>query len=81
MRIYTVYDKIAEESGPLFIQKSDSTARRAFRSMIKDEKLRREEYELRYLGDYDTEKSVIQARKTPYTIDLIYEEEEVKNEK
>jgi len=36
VNIYTIYDNVAEEAGPIFEAKNDGTARRAFKRMIED---------------------------------------------
>lgn len=53
VNIYSVYDKLAEEAGPLFEQKNDATAMRAYKRLFSDEKASRLEYKLLFLGTFN----------------------------
>jgi len=53
--LYTVYDKVAKESGPIFQAHNDQVAMRSFSQMPIDEKVKGD-FELIKLGEYDTEK-------------------------
>jgi hypothetical protein len=54
-RLYTVFDKVAEEAGPIFQAKNDGVALRNFGSILQSQGLNPEDYKLLYLADYDTE--------------------------
>lgn len=50
MRLYTVYDKLAEESGPLFEAKNDTVALRMFDGINFPGE--RDHYKLLFIGTY-----------------------------
>ena len=55
MRIYTIYDTIAEESGPLFEARNDFIARRIFNNMNEESfppGATRQDFKLLKLGSY-----------------------------
>ena len=55
--IYTIYDKVSEECGPVFQAKNDLVAVRMFKSMVNDNpNIPVDEYEVYCLGEFDTEK-------------------------
>lgn len=49
MSLYTVYDRLAQESGPVFEAKNDAVAMRGFRKMLGDS-INPEEYRLLKIG-------------------------------
>lgn len=53
LNIYTVYDKVAEEAGPLFQAVNDGIALRNYRNMQIPESLKND-YSLYRIGTYDT---------------------------
>lgn len=53
MLLYCVYDKIAEEAGPIFCAANEGVAMRQFRRLM-GEAVDVEDYQLLYLGSYDT---------------------------
>lgn len=53
LNIYTVYDKVAEEAGPLFQAVNDGIALRNYRNMQIPESLKND-YSLHRIGTYDT---------------------------
>ncbi len=56
VNIYTIYDKIAEECGPIFQAKNDKVACRACDSMISESCGNCvSDYQLWCLGEFDTE--------------------------
>lgn len=62
MKLYVIYDKVAEESGPLFQAKNDETAKRQFIGMIKHEKvLSPGDYNLHCVGYYDHANMVLES--------------------
>lgn len=52
MRLYTIYDRAAEESGPVFPAKNDSVARRGYMAAI-DGSTAHYDFDLYYIGDYN----------------------------
>lgn len=56
MQVYTIYDKVARESGPLFTAKNDSVAWRQFHNAITGKvEVDEHEYQLLKLGTYTTD--------------------------
>ncbi len=53
--IFTIYDKVAQEAGPIFQAKNLYVAMRYVNEMIKDNKINLSEYDLVRLGTFDTE--------------------------
>jgi hypothetical protein len=53
--LYTVYDKVAEEAGPVFQAKNDGVALRNFQGILQSQHLNPDDYKLIYLADYDSE--------------------------
>ncbi len=57
VNIYTIYDKVAEECGPVFQAKNDLVAVRMLKSMVSENpNIPVDEYEVYCLGEFDTEK-------------------------
>lgn len=52
MRMYVVYDSLAEEAGPIFTAPNDKVAHRQFKNVL-DKVLVKEEYKLFFLGEFD----------------------------
>ena len=55
--LYTIWDRVAEEAGPIICAKNDAVAVRNFRNYTKD--VREDEYRLYRVGEYDNEKVMI----------------------
>ncbi|WNK15119.1 MAG: nonstructural protein [Microvirus sp.] len=51
--VYAIFDRLAEESGPLFTAKNDAVAVRSFRIATAESKA--EEHMLYIVGEYDTD--------------------------
>lgn len=57
VNIYTIYDKVAEECGPVFQAKNDMVANRMIDSMVRENpNIVLDEYDVYCLGEFDTEK-------------------------
>ena len=55
VRIYTIFDKVAEEAGPFFTAKNDGVAGRQFRQLMASNGVERpEEFKLLFLGSFDS---------------------------
>jgi hypothetical protein len=75
MRLYVIYDKVAQESGPLFSAVNDGVAIRNFRGILKDvTAVDKDSYRLFFIGTYDNVKMNL-VESMP---DEIYFESEVK---
>lgn len=68
MNIYTVYDKVAEESGPLFEQVNDGCAMRAYRKLFSNGEASELEYKLLFLGTIDKKTARIKLIDIPQEI-------------
>lgn len=81
VRLYTIHDKVALESGPIFQTKNGSVARRQFVNMMKSENVYNpEDYQLLEVGVYDTDTSVIDAHEVPELIMAGYKAMSIKND-
>lgn len=59
-RLYSVYDKVAEEYGAPFIAKNDAIASRLYQVPFKrEQELRRTDFRLCYVGKFDAERGVL----------------------
>ncbi len=62
INIYTIYDKLAKESGPLFQAKNDQVAFRQFQTQLKDIKnIQVQDFELLNIAEYDNENCQLQS--------------------
>lgn len=61
MQVYTIRDRLAKESGPVFESKNNNTALRFYRSGLAAQKLPESEYELYRIGaiDHETDRFVV----------------------
>lgn len=60
MKLFSVYDRKAEEFGPLFEAKNEDVAIRQFKNMLSSERmLSPEDYNLYCFGEFDREKGHI----------------------
>lgn len=69
MRIYALYDRVAEECGPVWAAKSDAVAVRNARNSLKEARL--DEWFLYCLGSFDPEKVelvAIKAAQVPLSV-------------
>ncbi len=56
VNVYTIYDKVACEAGPIFQAKNDGVAFRCFMSLVKDSHASNPtDYDVYCLGQFDTE--------------------------
>lgn len=85
-RLYTIFDKIADDAGPLFGAKNDDVAKRQFRNFIKESnnnpsgiKINIDEYSLVYVGDFDTTRMTLTSIDRPVVLNVMYGDKE--NEK
>lgn len=69
MNLYVIFDRVAEESGPVFEAKNDGTASRAARDLVVTAKGASPiEFQLLMLGTIDHEKNVINALPAPQDV-------------
>ena len=75
VNIYTIYDVVAKECGPIFQSKNHDVAVRAFRSLISDTpNVNVSDYDLYCLGEFDTEKCSFVPLEVPSKIPVDYSE-------
>lgn len=67
VKLYTIYDRLAEEAGPVFQSKNDETAKRSAVNTFLDSGMDVQTVEQNYrvirMAEYDTEKAIIHAEK------------------
>lgn len=68
-RAYCIFDKLAEESSPVFTAKNDSVAFRNYKVALRDVPSE-SEFVLYYVGDFDNVKCLLFPAKEPQTISL-----------
>lgn len=85
MKLYSIFDVGAEESGPPYASKNDTVAYRGFRKLLKDENVDDKfltDYVLYHIGEFNSETMVITSDIYPVNV-LKYEdlanEKEVKS--
>lgn len=67
--LYVIFDKVAEESGPVFNAVNDGVAMRSFRNMAKDmDAQARAEYQLFRIGAFDTMSLDMEVESEPVEI-------------
>ena len=77
VNVYTIYDVVAKECGPIFQAKNHDVAVRAFKSLISenlDNHLNVYDYDLYCLGEFDNEKCSFVPVEVPYVIPVDYPE-------
>lgn len=52
-RIYTIYDKVAEQSGPVFQAPNDATALRQFRHLLAQPGIVPDDFQLWCIGEFE----------------------------
>lgn len=77
MKVYCVYDRVAQEGGPLFTAKNDGVAIRMYRRILSTEKVENEsDYMFYCLGEYDSEQPLILGDRVPTMIDTSEDDNE-----
>lgn len=57
--LYTVYDTVAMEAGPIFQARNDAVAVRAFKRMMTEDHVNDADYRLYCVGEFDTDDLVV----------------------
>ena len=76
--LYTIYDRVAEESAPPFAALNDAVAARMFRALMNDEGIVSSDlndYQLVKIAEYDT--SLVDGQISlvePYSVDVLIKE-------
>lgn len=77
-RLYVVYDRVAQESGPVFEAKNNGVARRQFVNMLNQERaLNKDDYELICVAVMDHSINVVEPEPFPELIMRGFDEEAV----
>lgn len=61
MKLYVIYDKIAEKSGPIFHADNDAVAIRGYNRLVNNGEIEPEDYQLMCVGEYDDRTMDIQT--------------------
>ena len=72
VNVYTIYDVVAKECGPIYQAKNHDVAVRAFKSLISETpNVNVLDYDLYCLGEFDTEKCSFVALEVPSKIPVV----------
>ena len=72
VNIYTIYDVVAKECGPIFQSKNHDVAVRAFKSLISETpNVNVSDYDLYCLGEFDTERCSFVPLDVPSKVPLV----------
>ena len=61
MKLYVIYDKVAEKSGPIFHGDNDAVAIRGYNRLVNNGEIEPEDYQLVCVGEYDDRTMDIQT--------------------
>lgn len=53
LQLYVVYDKVAQEGGPVYTAKNDAVAQRMYQGLITDTGINPDDYQLLHVAAYD----------------------------
>lgn len=68
-RMYVVYDRVAEEGGPVFVAVNDGVARRQYRALLQQvSPVDIDSYKLYLVGEYDTDSMEVQSIYPPLEV-------------
>ena len=70
VKLYSVFDSVAEEFGPIYSCKNDEVAKRAFHELIKDSSSSLD-YDLYFLGTFNTDTGFIDSVTLPVRVNLV----------
>ena len=75
VNIYTIYDSVAKECGPIYQAKNHDVAVRAFKSLISDTpNVNVSEYDVYCLGEFDNEKCSFVPLDVPFKVPVVNSE-------
>ena len=75
VNIYTIYDSVAKECGPIYQAKNHDVAVLAFKSLISDTpNVNVSEYDVYCLGEFDTEKCSFVPLDVPFKVPVVNSE-------
>lgn len=68
-RLYVVYDRVAEEAGPIFCAVNDGVARRQYRGILQNvSPVDMDSYKLYCLGMYNSEEMTVEGAAVPMEV-------------
>lgn len=71
MRLYSIYDRVAEEGGPVFCAVNDGVAIRQYRALLQEVvPVDRDAFQLFLVGEYDTKDMKLESEENPVRIVL-----------
>lgn len=77
MKVYVIYDTVAEEAGPLMPLKNDKLAVRMFHYSLQQQKVENpKDFQLMCLGEYDPEQPALFGIKVPDMINTKLEDDD-----
>lgn len=69
-QLYSIYDRVAMDFGPIFQARNDGVAVRAFRSHLEGKAVSQEEYCLMHVGEFDSERGAVSGVEKPRTVEV-----------
>lgn len=73
--LYVMYDRVAQEAGPVWMAKNDGVAGRQFVQMLSKEGVRAEEFDLLEVGKYTTDPVSVEGINPPRSVEIsLYKE-------
>lgn len=77
MKVYSIFDRVAKECGPLFTAKNDDVAVRNFNNLLVSERVcNHSDYMLYCLGEFDPEKPILEGFGVPTLINTNLEDDD-----
>lgn len=77
MKVYSIYDKVAKECGPLFTAKNDDVAVRNFKNLLVSERVSNpSDYMLYNLGEFDPDQPILVGFGVPNFINTNLEDDD-----
>ena len=78
MRLYTIYDQVAEEAGPIFEAKHDAIARRQFDLLLRQEAVvSPKDFSLYCLGYFDREKILLTSKEKARRVESAFKASDI----
>ena len=68
MRLYVIYDQVAQEGGPIFQAINDGVARRSYKAFLAQSQVEPNEYKLICVGVYNAETMHIDSFDVPLDV-------------
>lgn len=78
IQLYTIYDRIAEDAGPIFCAKNDGVANRQYQHLLNEYQTDPLHFKLHRLGSFNTSTMIITSLDTP--VEVVREVKNVKTE-